>query len=240
MLCYFSVDFDYPDFDTAFLMTPSPEKRRSDVDKSSVSGTEITVNGDISGLSLPKIDRSTKPKVDRTTKINVTHTDSSQSVKSNSLYPDVRAIAGPANQNRTAGSLTNQIAESSNAANRPTANRNTDPVSQANASSSSLTKISSELSDEINEIDKLKKEKQAELEKIKAEHDRIILEDKARRARLKDEEEQLAKIEEIRRKEQKDVADLMRMKKHLQENIKEDNAKTIQELEMKEIEEKQR
>ena len=235
---FFSVDFDYPDFDTAFLMTPSPEKpnRGSQLD-GEVSQTDL--NGDISGLSLPKIDRSTKPKVDRTTK-NVTRVqvDSSVSAKSNSLYPDVRALSGPSNQNRPSGSLANQNIASSNAANR--AATKSDSVPKMEESSSSLTKISSDLSDELKVIDKLKQQKQAELTKLQAEHERIILEDRARRAKLKEEEEKLSKLEELRKKEQKDVADLMRMKKSLQQNTQDDNAKISLELERKERERRDR
>ena len=237
----FSVDFDYPDFDTAFLMTPSPEKSRADP-QGSINSSQISINGEVSGPAFPKIDRSTKPKVDRTTKINVANTDSSNSTKSGSLYPDVRAISGPSNQIRSSGSAANQIpAIHSSATNRTTAY--SDSVSnlpKGTASSSSLNKISSELSDEIKDIDKLKQQKQAELQKIQAEHERIILEDRVRRARLKEEEEKLSKLEELRRKEQKDVADLMRMKKHLQETVKDDNAKLNLELEQKEREERER
>ena len=234
------MDFDYPDFDSAFLMTPSPETKRPGPEKSSADSAQVIVNGDISSSSFPKIDRSTKPKMHSTTKNNVTHTDTSQSVKSHSLYPDVRAIAGAANQIRPSGSLTNQMLDSSNAPNRATANRNTESVSKANVSDSGLTKISNDLSDEIREIDSLKRQKQAELEKIRAEHERIILEDRARKVRLKEEEEKLSRLEEMRKKEQKDVADLMRLKKNLQDNTKDDNAKVSQELEMKKWEEKQR
>ena len=235
---FFSVDFDYPDFDTAFLMTPSPERPESE--KSAANSAQMMVNGDLSSASFPKIDRSTKPKVHSTTKINVTHADTSQSVKSNSLYPDVRAIAGPSNQNRPSGLSANQTIDSTNAGNRASANRNSEPVSKANVSDTNLTKISSDLSTEIKEIDSLKRQKQAELDKIRAEHERIILEDRARRARLKEEEEKLSRLEDLRRKEQKDVADLMRLKKNLQESTKEDSEKLNHELEVKERERQQR
>ena len=221
-------------------MTPSPETRKPDTEKSATNSAQFSVNGDISSSSFPRIDRSTKPKVHSTAKSNVTHTDTSQSVKSNSLYPDVRAMAGPSNQIRPSGLSTNQTFDSTNAGNRASANRNTESGSKTNISDSNLTKISSDLSDEIKEIDSLKRQKQAELDKIRAEHERIILEDRARKARLKEEEEKLSRLEDMRRKEQKDVADLMRLKKNLQDNTKEDNVKLNHELEMKEREGKLR
>ena len=230
------MDFDYPDFDTAFLVTPSPERQNKTSQLDQDSTSQATVNGDISGSSLPRIDRSTKPKIDRSTK-NVTQiqVDSSVTSKSNSLYPDVRSLA---NQIRPSGSLTNQNAVSSNAANRAATKSGFDP--KIDESSTSLTKLSSDLSDELKEIDRLKQQKQAELSKIQAEHERIIIEDRARRVRLKEEEDKLAKLEEIRKKEQKDVADLMRMKKNLQQNTQEDSAIINLKLERKEREQQER
>ncbi|XP_052786625.1 ubiquitin carboxyl-terminal hydrolase 8-like [Mya arenaria] len=242
------LDFDYPDFDEEFLKPKQPEQKPQDTVSLSerFSGFQ---NGEVGmkSTSLPTIDRATKPVVDRSTKANLTKimvtNDGSKSDSTTSLYPDVRAVSGPGstvNQNRgfTNTDTRSSSANFSNTDSRSAVRKMTgqsDRISESQ-SSTSLNKVADELSNELTELDRQKKQREEELAELKRESEKVREESRARLERMRQEEQRLSELEEMRKKQQTDVADLFRMKRELQQRMEEERSQAATEVQYKQRE----
>ncbi|WAR29496.1 UBP8-like protein [Mya arenaria] len=206
-----SLDFDYPDFDEEFLKPKQPEQKPQDTVSLSerFSGFQ---NGEVGmkSTSLPTIDRATKPVVDRSTKANLTKimvtNDGSKSDSTTSLYPDVRAVSGPGstvNQNRgfTNTDTRSSSANFSNTDSRSAVRKMTgqsDRISESQ-SSTSLNKVADELSNELTELDRQKKQREEELAELKRESEKVREESRAERKKREEDTETVKWEEETRR-----------------------------------------
>ncbi|XP_052267863.1 ubiquitin carboxyl-terminal hydrolase 8-like isoform X2 [Dreissena polymorpha] len=247
------LDFDYPDYDQEFLQPKPAEVNPGDTAMSSslldsISGFQ---NGGLTTPSgRPTINRSLKPTVDRSTKSNITkisvNTNSDVSESSSSfLYPDVRSAASskPANQNQGStnpdfrAGFSNVTYTDSRADNQRTERienkTELDPPT-------GLSGISSEISKDLQELERQKKIKEKELEDMRVQSERLIEESQARLEKMREEEKSLSQLEEMKKKEQADVADLMRLKRSLQQKIDEEKQNTRTQELRKEWEEENR
>ena len=88
---------------------------------------------------------------------------------------------------------------------------------------------------ESQELEALKQttaQRQGELQDLQAENKRLALEHTARIAKLRDEEEKIDHLREMKSKEMKETADLMRMKKKVEEEIRQlEEEKNVRERE---------
>ena len=207
-----SLDFDYPDYDEAFVTTPTPDiaNQKQPTGNNDQSQPSLQNSDLAQQAKFPRIDRSTKPKPSQNNTTakpsNLTDNDKLNELKSNAslypnasslsrtIYPDTRSISG------TKGIVGNK--------------GETD--GQKNSSSTSL---SSELEREREELNKMRKEKEEEMAKYQHEKERIIKEQQAQIERLKEEENRLRAIEQKKSEQTRDLADLMRMKRGLQEEM---------------------
>ena len=99
---------------------------------------------------------------------------------------------------------------------------------------------SSQIQQELVELGRIQNRKQEELVAFQKEKEQMSIEHTARMSRLKEEQEKILKLEAIRKKEEKDVADLMRQKRNLQEQMKSEESNQQERSQENELEEKQR
>ncbi|XP_041356247.1 ubiquitin carboxyl-terminal hydrolase 8-like [Gigantopelta aegis] len=99
---------------------------------------------------------------------------------------------------------------------------------------------SSRIQQELNELGKIQTMKREELAAFQKEKQRMSLEHAARMSRLQDEQEKIMKLEAIRKKEERDVADLLRKKRNLQEQMNREETRQEAEIQESDLEEKQR
>ncbi|XP_067653000.1 ubiquitin carboxyl-terminal hydrolase 8-like [Haliotis asinina] len=228
-----ALDFDYPDFDE-----PSNDKQPL----SNQSGASIppqSANG-MSQPLLPSVDRSLKPKpVTRSGNVAPLNNKTEETkvannlknintepqgdkldgfkIISNSLYPNVGQM------------VAKNIVRSNSRTDSDVAPTDMKPKIE-----------NSDVDQELVELTTIKKKKEEELHDFKSERKRMAAEHKARTAKLEEEEEKLRQLEKLRRKEEKDVAELLRMKKNLQEEMKNERIKQDGENKQKEEEERKR
>ncbi|XP_021379459.1 ubiquitin carboxyl-terminal hydrolase 8-like isoform X1 [Mizuhopecten yessoensis] len=234
-----SLDFDYPDdINVEDILnpkkTPAPEKSTdlSDsllqfaqgmTDQSGPMNRLTQVNGDIGGV-MPRIDRSTKPRIG--TNQNTTQDRPITFVTGSDLYPSVsRSLNG--------SERSNTIPESKGLS-------TDDAVSLETKSNSALSKYSEELEKEKSELERIRQQKAEELASFQKEKERIAKERESRIERMKSEEDQLSKMEQMKAVQAKDLADLLRKKKKLEEDIKRETTAGIQDEKRKYQEEEAR
>ncbi|KAK3598058.1 hypothetical protein CHS0354_042431 [Potamilus streckersoni] len=223
-----SLDFDYPNFDQAFLITPTPSSTNDQSPASSLPDSSMpssnfypTLNGtphEMTKSRTPTIDRSKKPKV--VSQVSVEETLPSDVKRK--VDSDSAAVSKTVKSNTS----------------KPTAV--TESSSGSNTDQGALNQMALDIDKDLQRLEQLRKQKQEELEKLQMEHKRIILEDKARIEKMKEEERKLLALEEMRKKQQTDVADLFRMKRNLQETIEKEIKKSELDQVHKEDEEKYR
>ncbi|XP_052267867.1 ubiquitin carboxyl-terminal hydrolase 8-like [Dreissena polymorpha] len=233
------LDFDDPDYDQECLQPTTAEVKPADTTTNSSSLDSISgfQNG---GLTTPSgkttINRFLKSTVDRSTKSKVTKisvkTNSNVSESSSSfLYPDVRSAATskPANQNQGStnpdfrAGFFNVTYTDTRADNQRTEHiENKTELDPATG----LSRISSEISKDLQELERQKKIKEKEFEDMRVQSERLIEESQARLEKMREEEKSLSHLEEMKKKEQADMADLMRLKRRLQQKMDEEKQNT--------------
>lgn len=223
------MDFDYPDFDEAFILTPTPKATPSGKDtignQSEMSQSDSTKNlyGPMNGsvTSVPKVDRTSKPKPSTQKPLNDMTLNSLDSLKT-SLYPSVNTVKATNNVS---------IIDVKPGDSHMTKNM---------SSSSSLSQYSNDIEKEKEELEKIRKQKEEELLNFQKEKERISREHQARIAKLRSEESKMEKLDKLRQEQTKDVAELMRMKKRLQDEIQVEIKKNEDEEREKVLEENRR
>ncbi|KAJ8311552.1 hypothetical protein KUTeg_010907 [Tegillarca granosa] len=219
-----SLDFDYPDFDEAFILTPTPKAIQSGND-SEIDQSDSTKNlyGPMNGsvTSIPKIDRTNKPKPSTQKPSNDLTLNSSDSLKL-SLYPSVNTV-------KTINNVS--VIDIKPGDSHMTKNM---------SSSASLSQYSNDIEKEKEELERIRKQKEEELLNFQKEKERISREHQARIAKLRKEESKMEMLDKLRQEQTKDVAELMRMKKRLQEEIQQEIKKNEDEEREKELEENRR
>ncbi|CAC5425634.1 USP8 [Mytilus coruscus] len=207
-----SLDFDYPDFDEAFIMTPTPDRANQNQLNGTVNQSQpSSLINDLSGQrpQFPRIDRSTKPKpLQSSVSTNVTNQTDIEKLNElkprvTSLYPDTSSISGTKIRKETGNEVQS---------------------------------LSRELEHEREELNRIRKEKEEEIAKYQLDKERNIKEQQARIERLKDEEEKLRLIEQKKSEQTRDLADLMRKKRGLQEEMKGSGGENIRNQELRTIE----
>ncbi|CAG2225089.1 UBP5 [Mytilus edulis] len=208
-----SLDFDYPDFDEAFINTPTPDRANQNQLNGTVTQSQpSSLINDLSGQrpQFPRIDRSTKPKpLQSSVSTNLTNQTDVEKLNElkprvTSLYPDASSIS------------------STNITRKETGNE--------------VQSLSRELEHEREELNRIRKEKEEEIAKYQLDKERNIKEQQARIERLKDEEEKLRLIEQKKSEQTKDLADLMRQKRGLQQEMKGSGGENIRNQELRTIE----
>lgn len=244
-----SLDFDYPDdINVEDILNPkkppTPENSTdlSDsllqfsqgmTDQSRAMIQMTQVNGDV-GRMMPRIDRTTKPKpgTNQKTPQNQPITTSVTSRDSSDLYPSVSSLTSP--------SRSLNGGEKSNTATETKTLSTGNCVNLENQSSTALSIYSEELEKEKAELERIRQQKVEELASFQKEKDRIAKERESRIERLKSEENQLSKMEQMKATQAKDLAELLRKKKKLEEDIKRETTAGLQEEERKFQEEEAR
>jgi len=163
-----SVDFDYPDYDEAFVTTPTPDiaNQKQPTGNNDQSQPSLQNNDLMQQAKFPRIDRSTKPKPSQNTMTakpsNLTDNDKLNELKANasSLYPDTSSLSRTMYPNTRSISGTKGVVGNKG-----------ETGGQKNASSTSL---SSELEREREELNKIRKEKEEEMAKYQHEKEKII------------------------------------------------------------------
>ncbi|KAK3095889.1 hypothetical protein FSP39_020374, partial [Pinctada imbricata] len=239
-----TLDFDYPDFDEAFMTTPTPTAPQPQLNNHSTTSTgshdtfgqSRVVNNlfgqnmtDTEKAAFPKIDRSTKPKPgaqnqatmpSQTTSSSLSSSMSSSS-KSSSMYPSINLTPDPKNnltkvQNKDANLLSSATSSV-----------------PASSDTTKLASYSSQLEKEREELERLRRQKEEELNKFEKEKERIAREYEEKLERLAQDEK---KLQEMKQDQTKDVANLMRMKKSLESDMKSEQSQGKAEQEYREKE----
>ncbi|XP_052096420.1 ubiquitin carboxyl-terminal hydrolase 8-like [Mytilus californianus] len=208
-----SLDFDYPDFDEAFITTPTPDRANQNQLNGIVNQSQpSSLINDPSGQrpQFPRIDRSTKPKpLQSSVSTNLTNQTDFEKLNElkprvTSLYPDTSSISSTKIIRKESGN--------------------------------EVQSLSRELEREREELNRIRKEKEEEIAKYQLDKERNIKEQQARIERLKDEEEKLRLIEQKKSEQTRDLADLMRKKRGLQEEMKGSGGENIRNQELRTIE----
>ncbi|XP_033725421.1 ubiquitin carboxyl-terminal hydrolase 8-like [Pecten maximus] len=244
-----SLDFDYPDdINVDDILNPKkPPTLEKSMDLSdsllqfsqgmtdqSGSMKHLTqVNGDV-GRMMPRIDRSTKPKpgTNQKTPQNQPITTSVTAREGSDLYPLVSSLTSPS-RSLNGPERTNTLPESKKLG-------TDNSVSLESKSNVALSKYSEELEKEKAALEQIRQQKAEELASFQKEKDRIAKERESRIEKLKFEENQLSKMEQMKATQAKDLADLLRKKKKLEEDIKTETTAGLQDEERKYQEEQAR
>lgn len=210
------MDFDYPDLDAAFIQTPSPGAKvpNGQLPGSSVNQSESLPNLPPQQKARPFIpDRTKKPTLNSQTSLERVNNDFSG--KDISVYPNMAPV----------GYTKNQISAES---------------SKTLATQKPKSNIVAEQERELAALQSLQSQKQEELQQFQKEKERMALEHKARLEQLKTRQSEIEKLERMKRQQEKDVADLMRMKRRLEEEVKIEKQKEEEERREKAAEEEKR
>ncbi|XP_060069367.1 ubiquitin carboxyl-terminal hydrolase 8-like [Ylistrum balloti] len=241
-----SLDFDYPDdINVDDILNPKKTENSPDLSNSLLQFSQgmtdqseaikqlPQVNGDM-GRMMPRIDRSTKPKpgTNQNAPQNRPITTSVTSKESSDLYPSMSSLASPS-RSLNGSERSNAVPESS----KITAD---DSVSLESKSNSALSKYSEELEKEKAELEHIRQQKAEELASFQKEKERIAKERESRIEKLKHEENQILNMEQMKAVQAKDLADLLRKKKKLEEDIRKETTAGLREEERKYQEEEAR
>ncbi|XP_064595874.1 ubiquitin carboxyl-terminal hydrolase 8-like [Liolophura sinensis] len=212
-----SLDFDYPDLDAAFIQTPSPEAKapNGQLPGSTINQSESLPNLPPQQKARPFIpDRTKKPTLNSQTSLEQLNNNISE--KDKSFYSSSASATGKKAE---------LSADSSNTL-----------VMQPKPKSN----IVAEQERELAALQILQSQKQDEMQQFQKEKERMALEHKARLEQLKTRQSELEKLERMKRQQEKDVADLMRMKRRLEEEVRMEKRKEEEERREKAAEEEKR
>ncbi|XP_074661090.1 ubiquitin carboxyl-terminal hydrolase 8-like isoform X2 [Tubulanus polymorphus] len=218
------VDLDYPDLeatftpktnnddsntsietlDNAFIETPQTPFNGDDAShlNNSSGGGGVSTHGAKPNVSLfPHVDRNLKPKMSNR------HVDEETTAEKTMDEVDLEKFI----QNDSTPSIP-KIDRS----NKPSRIEN----SEISAPPKSKILIRAEkIANDIQTLNKLKRDKQLELSEYMKENDKVIAEQKIRLDQLKNEQEKMEKLQTLRQQEEKDLASLMREKKRISDLI---------------------
>jgi hypothetical protein len=199
------VDFDYPDFDETFLMTPKPEPplpKQNNTDIAENNTAQKLFNTP-EGNKIPTVNRALKPKANQGPSPMETLENSSTSLIHNkidngffidNLGTKKSSEPAPSNVDIEKSLPKSQTMDNidldkfiSQARSPPKIDRAVKPKldSREEPTKPTLSQEADLLERDLKELHRLKMEREAELNHYKTEQERVILEYKARLARLK-------------------------------------------------------
>ncbi|CAG2252384.1 UBP5 [Mytilus edulis] len=141
---FVKVDFDYPDFDEAFINTPTPDRANQNQLNGTVTQSQLI--NDLSGQrpQFPRIDRSTKPKPLQSS-VSTNLTNQTDVEKLNELKPRVTSLYP-----------------------------DTSSISSRKETGNEVQSLSRELEHEREELNRIRKEKEEEIAKYQLDKERNI------------------------------------------------------------------
>lgn len=227
------MDFDYPDLESAFMMTPSlvSLNKKEECQTEPILRPVITSAASQGPQTLPNTDRPDKllskptimfsqetqekmPRVDRSLKPKSILENSTNNEKKHDGIDYNGTIIKYDMPTFQQESKRVHIAESEAASGQN---------QLETSSSTALMDYSKDIEAELHELQRIKRQKEEELLNFSKEKEILILEHQARLEKLKSEEKKLSEVQKIKQQQQKDVSDLMKMKMKLQEDIKDEN-----------------
>ena len=238
------MDFDYPDFETAFIDTPPPQPTNQKPEQplvteetepaSALFSTNQIRDKSSAKNSMPSVDRSLKPKVpNQTDSVNSLEKIRNEFMREEKKEPKQENREPVAIRKSPPIEITQNdekpVENKNKSKNIPVVDRAIKPVLPESKTIENGRNLSSEkerspspddsVVSQLSQLQDLLKGKEEELRRYQRERDGVIAEHRARSARLKDDEAKLEQLRIMRAKEEKDVADLMRQKRRIQDDL---------------------